>query len=112
MQVVSQCHAMILPTEGENFGHAIFEAFGAGVPVIISDQTQWRNLSAQKAGWDLPLDQPEQFSLALQTAANLNQEEWEAYRWGAHQLATRFFEEHDFRNRYLQLFFGDQPLNT
>ncbi len=112
MHVVSRCHAIILPTEGENFGHAIFEAFGAGVPVIISNQTQWRNLIAQKAGWDLPLNQPEQFALALQTAANWNQEAWETYRRGAHQLATRFLEKYDFRNRYLQLFFGDQPLNA
>lgn len=112
MQVVNRCHAMILPTEGENFGHAIFEAFGAGVPVIISDQTQWRNLTEQMAGWDLPLKQPEQFAKALQIAAGWNQDQWQAYRAGAHQLATRFFAEHDFCNRYLKLFFSDDPLNA
>lgn len=112
MQVVNQCHAMILPTEGENFGHAIFEAFGAGVPVIISDQTQWRNLTEQMAGWDLPLQQPEQFAKALQIAAGWNQDQWQAYRSGAHQLATHFFAEHDFCNRYLKLFFSDDPLNA
>jgi glycosyltransferase involved in cell wall biosynthesis len=112
MQVVSQCHAMILPTEGENFGHAIFEALGAGVPVIISDQTQWRNLTAQMAGWDLPLNQSEQFAQALQIAAGWNQDQWQAYRTGAHQLATRFFAEHNFCNRYMKLFFSDDPLSA
>lgn len=112
MQVVNRCHTMILPTEGENFGHAIFEAFGVGVPVIISDQTQWRNLTEQMAGWDLPLKQPEQFAKALQIAADWNEDQWQAYRSGAHQLATHFFAEHDFCNRYLKLFFSDDPLNA
>ena len=33
-----------LPTLGENFGHVIFEALAAGCPILISDQTPWRNL--------------------------------------------------------------------
>ena len=51
----------LLPTGGENFGHAIFEALSCGVPALISDQTPWRGLAAQRAGWDLPLDAPERF---------------------------------------------------
>lgn len=112
MQIVNQCHAMILPTEGENFGHAIFEAFGVGVPVVISDQTQWRNLTEHMAGWDLPLKQPEQFANALQIAAAWNRNQWETYRSGAHKLATRFFAEHEFCNRYMKLFFSDDPLKA
>ena len=44
-----------LPTLGENFGHVIFEALSAGVPVLLSDRTLWRNLELQSIGWDLPL---------------------------------------------------------
>jgi glycosyltransferase involved in cell wall biosynthesis len=29
------------PTQGENFGHVIFEALRSGTPVLISDQTPW-----------------------------------------------------------------------
>ena len=29
------------PTRGENFGHVIFEALRAGIPVLISDKTPW-----------------------------------------------------------------------
>ncbi|MGZ5134941.1 MAG: glycosyltransferase family 4 protein, partial [Flavitalea sp.] len=43
-------HVFCLPTKGENFGHAIFEALAAGRPVIISDQTPWRNLTRHNAG--------------------------------------------------------------
>ncbi|NJN28582.1 MAG: glycosyltransferase [Cyclobacteriaceae bacterium] len=43
----------IQPSKSENFGHSIFEAFNQGVPVIISDQTPWKNLYAKHAGWDV-----------------------------------------------------------
>ena len=61
VRIVEDSDAMILPTRGENFGHAIFESLAVGVPVVISDQTYWRQLEADGAGWDLPLDQPERF---------------------------------------------------
>ena len=48
-------HFMFLPTLGENYGHSIAEALGSGIPVIVSDQTPWRNLENDSLGWDLPL---------------------------------------------------------
>src|SRR5579871_1991909 len=48
-------HFFILPTLGENFGHAIFEAFVAGKPVLISDKTPWNDLKKKKIGFDMPL---------------------------------------------------------
>ena len=51
----SQHHFMFLPTLGENYGHSIAEAIGSGIPVIVSDQTPWRNLHSDQLGWDLPL---------------------------------------------------------
>jgi glycosyltransferase involved in cell wall biosynthesis len=47
---------MLLPTRGENFGHAIVEAWTAGCPVIVSDRTPWRQLTSSGLGWDVPLD--------------------------------------------------------
>jgi glycosyltransferase involved in cell wall biosynthesis len=52
---------LILPSTGENFGHIIFESFAVGTPVIISDQTPWRNLDKEKIGWDIPLSNREKF---------------------------------------------------
>lgn len=39
------------PTHGENFGHAIFESLGNGVPVLISDRTPWTGVADAGAGW-------------------------------------------------------------
>lgn len=56
-EVLSQYHYFILPTLGENFCHAVFEAFSAGCPVIISDKTFWRGLDEKHIGWDISLEE-------------------------------------------------------
>ena len=68
-----------LPTLGENYGHVIIEALAAGCPVLISDQTAWRNLEAAGVGWDIPLDQPERFTAALQRCVDMSPEEMAGY---------------------------------
>lgn len=55
-EIYQNYHVFILPTWGENFGHAIAESLMTGTPVIISDKTPWRNLAEAKCGLDLPLD--------------------------------------------------------
>lgn len=56
----------LFPTLGENYGHVIHEALAEGCPVLISDQTPWRNLEDQGVGWDIPLDDKERFQSVLQ----------------------------------------------
>ena len=48
-----------LPTANESFGFVILEAMLAGCPVLISDQTRWRDLRQKGIGWDLPLARPD-----------------------------------------------------
>lgn len=63
------------PTFGENFGHAIIEALQAGCPVLISDQTPWRNLEERGVGWDVPLDKPELFHAAIEKMISMSEDE-------------------------------------
>lgn len=58
--------AFLFPTLSENYGHVIAEAMSVGCPVIISDQVPWVDVEAHKAGWALPLEQPEMFIKAIQ----------------------------------------------
>jgi glycosyltransferase involved in cell wall biosynthesis len=78
-----EADVLLLPTHGENFGHAIVEALGNGCPVIISDQTPWRGLEKAKAGWDLSLGDPDAFLAALNDVAAMGPTEHERLRLGA-----------------------------
>ncbi|MEI7443864.1 MAG: glycosyltransferase [Burkholderiales bacterium] len=58
------------PTHGENFGHAIFEALGNGVPVLISDRTPWTGVGEAGAGWAIdPSDHAAQAAAIERLAA-------------------------------------------
>ena len=97
-------HFFILPTHGENFGHAIFEAFSAGLPVIISDQTPWKDLQEKNIGWDLPLSEPAQFVQAIEACLAMDQTTYGQMSKAAWQFATDFTEESGLIEKYRSLF--------
>jgi len=78
---------MILPTRGENFGHAILEALMAGCPVLTSDQTPWRGLASRGIGWDVPIDDVEAAQAALSSMMAMGPEAHEAMRKRAKAFA-------------------------
>lgn len=101
--IIENNHLLILPTKGENFGHAIYESLALGRPVIISDQTPWRNLQQYNAGWDLPLSNQTEFVNALQTVINTNQQQYNNYCNGALTLATNFYNNSNLLQQYSEL---------
>ena len=103
-ETISQYHVFVLPTLGENFGHAIFEALSAGRPVLISDQTPWRNLASQKTGWDIPLNQPKEFTKAIAQIANWAQHEFDDWCNNAYNFAHNFIDHQAIKQQYLSLF--------
>jgi glycosyltransferase involved in cell wall biosynthesis len=64
--IMSENDLFFLPTRGENFGHVIFEALCAKLPLLISDRTPWRNLAYHGLGWDLPLSDPNLFAQRIE----------------------------------------------
>jgi len=97
-------HLFILPTTGENFGHSIFESFLSGRPVLISDQTPWKPSPETKTGWALPLDKPELFQQAIETAVKWSQDEFDEYSINSWNFAHRFINDRDLINQYKILF--------
>lgn len=107
--ILQQADFFYLLTQGENFGHAIFEALALGKPVIISDQTPWRGLEAKKAGWDVPLNDPERLTRTLNRAFQMSNEEYQEWSAAAHLCAQTFVDQSDWEKSYLELF-GIPPL--
>ena len=85
--VFSQHDFFLFPTFGENFGHVIVESLAAGCPVILSDQTPWRDLQSFPAGWVLPLAAVDEWDDVLRTCAAMSAEEHERYSAGARRAA-------------------------
>lgn len=104
MPILQDHHLFVLPTTGENFGHSIFEALLAGRPVLISDQTPWLGLSAKKAGWDLPLNDPAAFARVVEEVAGWDQARFDEWARSSWEYARQFIENPDLQRQYLQLF--------
>lgn len=88
---IADYDVMLLPSLSENFGHAIFEALAAGTPVIIGDQTPWRGLAAQQAGWDIGVNDLAGFCGAIQSAADMDSATRRIWRKGARACAETHF---------------------
>ena len=96
----------VLPTFGENFGHSIYDALAGGLPVLISDQTPWRDLSDSNAGLDLTLD-ASIWLKALESWHSISAEEWEEKKMSARRFASQYIDSQDFTSQYHQLFFKE-----
>ncbi|MBO8244203.1 glycosyltransferase [Prochlorococcus marinus XMU1411] len=79
-EIISQNHLFFLPTKSENYGHTIFESLSVGTPVLISNQTPWRDLSKHNAGWDISLLNKLDFVDSINNIAKLSPKEYEKKR--------------------------------
>jgi D-inositol-3-phosphate glycosyltransferase len=85
--VLARAHFFILPTRGENFGHAILEALTAGCPALVSDQTPWFRSGNAAGGLSIPLDDVEQWRRELQKCIDMDQDEYRSMSMSTQRAA-------------------------
>ncbi|MEQ8552208.1 MAG: glycosyltransferase [Cyclobacteriaceae bacterium] len=102
-EILKSYHYFVLPTLGENFGHAIFEAFNVGLPVLISDQTPWKNLAGKSAGWDLALNE-KTWIKTMNEVINQGVEDYHTLQAGARKVAEDYISSENLRENYLTMF--------
>ncbi|WP_201546715.1 glycosyltransferase [Psychrobacter immobilis] len=93
-----------MPSKGENYGHVIAEALCAGLPLLISDATPWRNLSEQGLGWDLPLDNASAFSNAINKLALMSKDGHHEMRKNVLKWAKQKFSQKDAIDSNIAMF--------
>lgn len=76
IEIFNDHHIFLFPTLGENFGHVISESLIGGCPVIISDQTPWRELEKKQVGWDIKLSDEDKFVTILQKCVDMDNKEY------------------------------------
>ena len=75
-----------------------------GRPVLISDQTPWKDLENWEIGWDLPLDTPSVWQEKISTAAQYNQSEFDDWCINAQKFAQNYIQTSDLKTKYERLF--------
>lgn len=96
--------ALILLTKGENFGHALYECFSSGRPVITSLYTPWNDLLQKQSGWNVDINNQAEIMKVLEQARDMNTETFTSFCSNAHALAFSYFERSGDLKMYRQMF--------
>lgn len=101
---VSNYHALFLPTQNENYGHVIVETLQHGRPVILSDQTPWRNLEKENVGFDIPLNDKSAFITSIHKFSGIDQAGFDAMSKSCVSYINSKLNIGDIKQKYLELF--------
>lgn len=97
-------HVFIMPSQSENFGHALAEALSAGKPIITTTTTPFANIEAANAGRALNLEGLEQaITLAINDFAAMNHETYSTYCRNAASYIRQKLQPSIIKEQYLQL---------
>lgn len=104
LPVISQYDVFFVPSRGENFGHVFLEALFAGVPILVSDRTPWLGLVEKCIGWDISLDQPDEFAKVLNSVSAWDSEMHRTVSQFCMQYACQYVEDKYALEKNRQLF--------
>ena len=104
LQTLTKYNYFILLSEGENFGHAILEGLMAGCPVIISENTPWKNLEQKKIGWDVSTELPENIANTIEQASTMSGEDYQIWSQNAIKFSKEFSNNPELIRLNLALF--------
>jgi glycosyltransferase involved in cell wall biosynthesis len=99
-QTIRSYHFFVLPTQGENFGHAIFDALSSGVPVIISLNTPWKDIDNTKAGFYVDIDNPNSLKDLLENISFLTADDYNTYRIQSLKYASAYLSSKNYSKEY------------
>jgi glycosyltransferase involved in cell wall biosynthesis len=88
LKTFSTYDLFLFPTGGEAYGNVIAESLLAGTPVLISQNTPWRNLMEDGLGWDLDLSDTNKFAEIIEVEA-LRDEDYRNRQRGIIKKAVR-----------------------
>lgn len=103
-ETISKYHALFLPTRTENFGHIIVETLQNARPVIISDQTPWRNLEKENVGFDIALNDSTKFTEAIYKLSSMDQYQFDETSKKCLSFIQAKLNLEEIKTKYLKLF--------
>ena len=103
-EILKNYDYFVLLSEGENFGHAILEGLSAGLPVLISNQTPWQNLTKQNVGWDVDINNESQIVESFQTAIKMDNDKYQEWSIASYKYARAVIEDPKVKKQNKALF--------
>lgn len=101
---ISAHHFLFLPTLNENYGHSIVESLLSACPAIISDQTPWKELEKNNAGYSLSLKNEKAFVDTIINCAKMEQNDYKKMTEDAIKYMSKKIDLPLLKKKYLQLF--------
>lgn len=102
--VLAKAELFVLPTLGENYGHAIVEALLCGCPVLVSDQTPWTELEERGAGWCIAPAAVRDIAARIDECARLPGNEHNSMRKAAALYGQKIADIENLLDDYLRMF--------
>jgi glycosyltransferase involved in cell wall biosynthesis len=102
--VLTSNHVFILPSKSENFGHALFEALTAGKPVITSHHTPWNFLAANKAGFNINVENISELAESISFFARADHETLAEWSEGAKSYSKMAIDTASIRELYKAMY--------
>lgn len=102
-KTLSEYDVFAFPTHGENFGHVIFEALSVGTPVILSDQTPWRQ-DSDGSLTIIPLHDTKGWVEAICHAADRTPEEQRDIRMSSRSYAEKYLSNDESIRDTVEMF--------
>ncbi len=99
-------HFFILPSQSENFGHALYEAMIAGKPIITSKNTPWNLLEENIAGYNVDLTR-ESLASTIENAAILNQKDYNKKVLAVRAYAENAINRNGIKKQNLEILKGE-----
>lgn len=101
---IGHYHALFLPTQNENYGHIIVETLQHARPVILSDQTPWRNLEKDNVGFDISLNDKSKFVESIHKLVGIDQAGFDQMSKNCVYFIHSKLNIEDIKQKYLKMF--------
>lgn len=104
INIFTNYDVFLFPTQGENYGHVIFESLAGGCIPVISDQTSWGEIETVKCGRVIPLSNFNEFVSAIQKLAEMDKDALIKIREKANHYAIKKYEDSIKDTGYVKIF--------
>jgi len=104
LNLFNHTDVMILPSHGENFGHAIFESLAYATPVIISNNTPWKQMQESMAGIEVNASSAVEISNAITFFNTIDHTTYRMWQEGALNKALEYIDKNEFESTFSKIF--------